>query len=346
MKDLLVVTHSISRLGGIEEVSRQVICCLDQHPELRISKLEMGFSILNRIRAALALTRWLFRHKSVVIMHAAILERYVPRLVLRWTRSSIFVWAHGIEVWGKYGKRKTSKLQYATKAIAVSKFTRDKLKKNFPSLSISVINNSIDHALYDLSASPLKSKQFEILTVGRLSLHEGYKGHSIVIDAVALLKQRKINVRYNIVGTGDALENLINYAESKGVANLVEFHGYVDDSNISSIYARSSLFVMPSFVVERDNDEWSGEGFGLVYLEAAAHGLPSIACREGGQVDAVIDGVTGILINPYARELAAAIEEYYSNPTKLKKASSAAKKNCLENHNQEIFKKNLIRELL
>jgi phosphatidyl-myo-inositol dimannoside synthase len=346
MKDFLVVAHGISRLGGIEEVSRQVICCLGQHPELRISKLEVGFSILNRIRAALVLTLWLLRHKPVVIMHAAILERYVPGLVLRWTRSSIVVWAHGIEVWGEYGKRKTSKLQYATKAIAVSEFTRDKLKKNFPSLSVSVINNSIDHALYDLSAPSLRSKQFEILTVGRLSIHEGYKGHNLVIDAVALLKQRKITVHYNIVGTGDALENLINYAESKGVANLVEFHGYIDDSKITSIYARSSLFVMPSFVVERDNDEWSGEGFGLVYLEAAAHGLPSIACREGGQVDAVIDGVTGTLINPCVTELAGALEDYYLNPTKLKKVASAAKKNCLENHNQKIFKENLVRELL
>ena len=68
MKDFLVVAHGISRLGGIEEVSRQVICCLGQHPELRISKLEVGFSILNRIRAALVLTLWLLRHKPVVIM--------------------------------------------------------------------------------------------------------------------------------------------------------------------------------------------------------------------------------------------------------------------------------------
>lgn len=346
MKDLLIVAHGFSRLGGIEEVSRQVASCLGKQPALRVNKLEVGSSILKKIQSSLVLTLWLLRHKPVIIMHAAILERYVLGLFLRWTRSSIFVWAHGIEVWGKYGKRKTSKLQYATKAIAVSEFTRDELKKNFPSLPVIVINNSIDHALYDLSAPSLRSTQFEILTVGRLSVHEGYKGHNLVIDAVALLKQRGITVHYNIVGTGDALENLINYAQSKGVSNLVEFHGYIEDSKISRIYARSSIFVMPSFVVERDDDEWSGEGFGLVYLEAAAHGLPSIACREGGQVDAVIDGITGTLINPCLTELADAIEDYYLNPTKLKKVASAAKNNCLNNHSQIAFKERLVRAVL
>ena len=72
----MVVAHGFSRLGGIEEVSRQVISCLGQDSKLRVTGVEVGTSISSRIKAAVVLWAWLVLGKSVIVMHAAILQRY------------------------------------------------------------------------------------------------------------------------------------------------------------------------------------------------------------------------------------------------------------------------------
>ena len=84
----------------------------------------------------------------------------------------------------------------------------------------------------------------------------------------------------------------------------VRFLGDLPDSELSGVYERADIFAMTSVTLDH-----SVEGFGLVYLEAAAHGLPVVAHRVGGVAEAVVDGVTGLLVPPdRPAQLAAAFE--------------------------------------
>jgi phosphatidylinositol alpha-1,6-mannosyltransferase len=77
--------------------------------------------------------------------------------------------------------------------------------------------------------------------------------------------------------------------------DVVEFVGRVPDDALPDIYRRSDVFVMPA---REETSSASVEGFGIVYLEASASGLPVVAARSGGAEEAVIDGETGFLVPP------------------------------------------------
>jgi phosphatidylinositol alpha-1,6-mannosyltransferase len=130
-----------------------------------------------------------------------------------------------------------------------------------------------------------------LLTISRLVQR---KGHERVFEALAELKRRghADGIEYHIAGTGTYEVVLREQVSALHLQELVIFHGDVDETERTRLYASCDVFVMP--VVKDPIDK---EGFGLVYLEAAAHGLPSIATRIVGVDEAVIDGVTGVLVD-------------------------------------------------
>lgn len=131
-----------------------------------------------------------------------------------------------------------------------------------------------------------------ILTVGRLHPR---KGQMFVIEALkALPAHLRKSVEYWMVGTGrrGGYEMMLREtAENCGV--MARFFGDVSDDQLDDIYDQADIFAMTSI-----NHESSVEGFGLVYLEASAHGLPVVAHAVGGVPEAVVDGVTGLLVPP------------------------------------------------
>jgi phosphatidylinositol alpha-1,6-mannosyltransferase len=132
-----------------------------------------------------------------------------------------------------------------------------------------------------------------ILSVGRLT--EPYKGHDTVIRALPLIKARCASVRYIIVGDGPLREYLAALARSVGAEDAVVFAGEVPDEQLAGFYRACDVLVQLS----RESVAGGGvEGFGIVCLEAAASGKPVVAGRSGGLVDAVVDGETGILVDP------------------------------------------------
>jgi phosphatidylinositol alpha-1,6-mannosyltransferase len=131
-----------------------------------------------------------------------------------------------------------------------------------------------------------------LLIVARLV--DSYKGHDILLDAVRLLESRLPLIRLSIVGDGPLRPALEQLAREFNIEARVLFHGRVTASELEALYDSSDVFVMPS----RLSRSGGGEGFGIVYLEASAHGLPIIAANEGGARDAVIDGKTGLLVDP------------------------------------------------
>jgi len=132
-----------------------------------------------------------------------------------------------------------------------------------------------------------------ILTVARLT--ELYKGHDTMIRALPVVRARCPNARYVIVGSGRQSDYLARVAQSLGVDDAVVFAGEVGDVELDRLYRSADVVVQ----VSRESPAGGGaEGFGIVCLEAAACGKPVVAGRSGGLVDAVVDGETGILVDP------------------------------------------------
>jgi phosphatidylinositol alpha-1,6-mannosyltransferase len=135
-----------------------------------------------------------------------------------------------------------------------------------------------------------------LLTVARLVPR---KGHDTVIRALPLVLARIPDVQYAIVGDGPERGRLEALARELGVERAVQFAGAVVD--VVPWYQSCDLFVMMS----RD-EEGEVEGFGISFTEAAACGKPTIGGRSGGTAEAVLDGVTGLLVDD-ERSLADAI---------------------------------------
>jgi phosphatidylinositol alpha-1,6-mannosyltransferase len=158
-----------------------------------------------------------------------------------------------------------------------------------------------------------------LLTVSRLVPR---KGHERVLRALAELGQagRLGDIEYHIVGTGPYEEQIRSTVHSLNLDSIVFFHGEVSDEEKRSVYQQSDVFVMP--VVADPIDK---EGFGLVYMEAASYGVPSIATNISGIDEAIINGETGILIEDNnIPELATWIDRLLTNQQEREQLGKAA----------------------
>ena len=126
-----------------------------------------------------------------------------------------------------------------------------------------------------------------LLTVSRLAAAERYKGHDRVIKALAQLLPVHPDLVYVIAGDGDDRQHLEMLAESEGVREDVRFVGYVSDEELPDLYRAADVFVMPS----------TGEGFGIVFLQALASGLSVIAGDGDGSSDPLRDGGDGVMVS-------------------------------------------------
>jgi phosphatidylinositol alpha-1,6-mannosyltransferase len=158
-----------------------------------------------------------------------------------------------------------------------------------------------------------------LLTVARLV---SVKGHDVALDALARLAPRLPDVRYLVVGDGPERARLEAHARGLGIADRVVFAGRVPDEERAAHYALATLYIQPS----RLTGAYDGlEGFGLSFLEAASHGLPSIGGRSGGVPEAVAEGESGFVVPPLDREaVASAALRLLENPAlRLRMAATA-----------------------
>lgn len=154
---------------------------------------------------------------------------------------------------------------------------------------------------------PIEKENAVILSV--CSLVSG-KGLDIVIRAFAGVCNELPTVSLIIVGDGPLKDELKHMANELGVGNKVIFMGRIPQNQLINLYESCDLFVMPSVTDERGRFE----GFGIVYLEAALFSKPVIATKSGGIPEAVVDGVTGILVEPgNINQLKSAIIELLGN---------------------------------
>jgi glycosyltransferase involved in cell wall biosynthesis len=145
-----------------------------------------------------------------------------------------------------------------------------------------------------------------LMTFGRVTPSERYKGFDEVIELLPSLVARHPQITYMIAGSGDDITRLRGKAASLGVERHVVFTGYVAEREKAAIYNLADVFVMPS----------RGEGFGFVLLEAMASGVPVVASRLDGGREAVRNGLLGTMVDPTnSAEVRAAIEDELSAPS-------------------------------
>ena len=163
-----------------------------------------------------------------------------------------------------------------------------------------------------------------ILSVGRLMRRKGFDN---VIRSLPTLLMHGLDIEYAVIGVGDELGYLRGLADQLDVANRVHFLGHVSYEDLPRWYNACDLFAMPNRDIEGDS-----EGFGLVFLEAAASGKPAVAGQAGGTDSAVVDGVTGVRVDgENVAEIAVALEHLLRDPVKAAGMGKAARQRVLAN---------------
>ena len=201
-------------------------------------------------------------------------------------------------------KRIHSSMERAKRIITISHFTRERLLElGIEEKEIEVIPPGVDSLRFrpDLDADAVLKKHHlfgrqVILTVSHLVRR---KGHANVIRALPRVLEKVPEAIYLIVGRGPEDDNLRKLAQTLGILDRVVFAGFVSNEEIPLYYNVCQVFIMPSYEIKEEGDV---EGFGIVFLEANACGKPVIGGRSGGVVDAVVDGETGLLVDPLNTE--------------------------------------------
>ena len=258
------------------------------------------------------------------------------RLVLTFHGSEILKFAgHPLRRWlaGQLIRR-------ATRVSTLSNYTQELLLSHFPEAAEKIFLTPgalrSDFAVMPPKPDTRKNK-IVILTVGRLHPR---KGQLLTLQALQMLPAEiRGRLEYWVVG-GQSKGNYERLLRSQAALQpdlAVRFFGNLPDEELTGVYDGADIFAMTSVNVGR-----SVEGFGLVYLEAAAHGLPVVAHDVGGVSEAVMDGVTGLLVPPNRPvQLAAAFEKLIYDPVLRKKLGAAgrdwAMRNCWKESAEALF---------
>lgn len=130
-----------------------------------------------------------------------------------------------------------------------------------------------------------KESESQKLKIGIVSRIEQFKGHDFILNVIAQLPiDYRKRIEFNIAGTGVYSEELVKMAAKLGLESQVNFYGYVKDLDLPHFYTANDLFILCS---RENTNSISVEGFGLVFLEAQACGLPVIGTDTGGISDAI-----------------------------------------------------------
>jgi glycosyltransferase involved in cell wall biosynthesis len=250
--------------------------------------------------------------------------------ILRFARSPLRRWLAG------------RLIRHATRVSTLTTYTQELLLERFPHAADKIFLTP-GALRSDFAVVPPRtarpSDKIVVLTVGRLHPR---KGQSITLQALQMLPAEvRRRIEYWIVGGRNKgkYEDGLRSMAAEDPELTVRFFGNIPDEELAEVYERSDIFALTSI-----NHGDSVEGFGLVYLEAAAHGLPIVAHRVGGVSEAVRDGVTGLLVTPERpAELAAAFEKLIHDAPLRSRLGNAgrvwAARNCWKENASTLFEK-------
>lgn len=334
-KEVHIVTADVPGAREFDRTHPNTIHRLDLRrvPWLKPESLLM-YAKLFLTSAALAA-----RHRFHAIFAGRVLpEGLVAWAIARLTGKPVLIYAHGEELtgWGRGRKFETSCfiLRRADAILSNSDFTRDTLVSlmGVEAGRVAVVYPTVDEERFrpGLPADDLRSSlgvrpgQHLVLSVGRLMRRKGFDN---VIRALPMLRARGIDAHYAVIGIGEDREHLSDLAQQHGVADRVHLLGHVSYEDLPRWYCASDLFAMPNRDIGGDT-----EGFGLVFLEAAAAGRPAVSGIAGGTGSAIVDGVTGLRVDgEQPQAIAEALARLLSNPDEAEQMGRSARKRVLEN---------------
>jgi phosphatidyl-myo-inositol dimannoside synthase len=270
----------------------------------------------------------------------------VARLIQRLIGAPYWVMLYGIEVWCELAPAKVEALRAAQQLVAISKFTLEsasarqgleKCKSVYLAPTFSVDESAVNN-----SPSIPESMQAPVaLTVGRLAASEKYKGHDVMLDAWPEVLRNIPGARYIIVGDGDDRARLQSRAEEMGLASSVIFKGGVSGADLQCCYDECQVFALPART-ELDPSAPRGEGFGIVFLEAMAHGKPVVGPNVGAPTEFIHDGEHGLLVDPVnPAKLAQALVELLAHPDRARRMGEAGREWVRQQYSYEMFRERL-----
>jgi phosphatidylinositol alpha-1,6-mannosyltransferase len=309
---LALVTDAFGGRGGIAEYNRNLLTALAESGLLeRVvvlprhggggavppgGVLEQQPPRAGRAAYALAALRTAWQRPFDIVFCGHLYMAPLARLIARLKRAKLVVQMHGIEAWRTPGALQRRALEAADLVLCVSRRTRAAVL-GWAALAgekVPVLANTVGAAYGpgppapEVSARHALEGRKVLLTVSRIGRADRYKGHETVIRALPALRRRHPEVLYLVAGEGDDRPRLEALAAGLGLEDAVRFLGHVPDGDLPDLYRAAHVFVMPS----------TGEGFGIVFLEAAACGLRVVAGNRDGSVDALGEGALGTLIDP------------------------------------------------
>lgn len=356
---LFLVLTAFSHMGGIEKFNRALIKALmDLSVPLSLRNSLAGmyddrfdaqytqgalYQVFGgqKIRFVFSALMQAFKQDVIILGHLNLaLIGVLIKLVA--PKKKLIVICHGIEVFEPVSGLKKKVLEKADQVLAVSNYTKQQLvtKQGLAAEKITVFPNTIDpffHFSADFTKPAYLQQRYGIAanekviyTLTRLNSSEGYKGYDTLVTVLPELLKKNIPFKYILAGKADVteLQRMQTLIASLGLEDKVMMPGFIADEEVTDHYLLADVFVMPS----------KGEGFGIVYLEAMACGLPVIAGNKDGSTEALQFGKLGTLIDPdSADELTAALVKVLTT----KYHSREVQQNMLKYFSFERFKERL-----
>jgi glycosyltransferase involved in cell wall biosynthesis len=229
---------------------------------------------------------------------------------------------HGVEVWRRpTWLRRISVRSCVTLIAAVSRFTAGRMARGYglPESRFLHLPNAVDLEPGGgglPKRAPSREPGFRLLTVSRLSLMDTYKNVDKVIRAMPAILAKHPETIYSIVGDGPWKPALQSLRDELGLQERVRFEGGVDDAARDALYGASDLFVLPS----------TGEGFGIVFLEAWRHGVPVIASDQDAASELIRQGEDGYCVSPEPKAIASAILEIMADAGRARRMGEAGRR--------------------
>jgi phosphatidyl-myo-inositol dimannoside synthase len=316
MRILVLLHEAFGGRGGIAKFNRDLLTALCAHPEIRevvaIPRLvtEALGPLPEKLRyptgGVSGKASWFLRVGAAVVLRprfdlvlcghmnllpAAFAARPLPNVPL-----GLIV--HGIEAWHRTGRKVTDRLAgridflVSVSAVTRSRFLSWSRAGDVPTF---ILPNTIDTGHFTPGpADPALVQRWGLtgrrvlLTLARLEARERYKGIDEILDVLPSLTAECPDLVYVIAGDGSDRPRLEAKAASLGLTDRVVFTGYVPESEKRDLYRAAHVFAMPGH----------GEGFGIVFLEAMACGIPVVASMMDGSREAVRDGALGLVVDP------------------------------------------------
>lgn len=313
MKILLLTTDAYGGHGGIALYNRDVAQALAEMPEVEevvVIPRNMPLTlepIPDKIRfqheatggkgcyIRTAVREIRHDYDLVICGHINLLPLAV--LLNLYIRARLVLMVYGIDAWQPPYSFARKWLKKVDAVWSISAVTRDRMNAwaKLPETKYALLPNAIHLERYGmaekrsdlLSHYNLKGSKL-IMTLARFHGAERYKGVDEVLEVMPALLKEEPTLKYLVAGDGDDRPRLEAKAQSLGLADRVIFTGMVKESDKADLFRLADAFVMPG----------RGEGFGFVFLEALACGVPVVGSQVDGSREALRDGMLGELVDP------------------------------------------------